>query len=52
MNEVTTLFETKFVNTDLLSVEYREWNPSGNRTVVLVHGWPDSVRWRHTVFIG
>lgn len=27
-----------------LEIEYLEWNPSGKRTAVLVHGWPDSVR--------
>ena len=32
------------VRTSLLDVEYREWNPAGARTVVLVHGWPDSAR--------
>lgn len=32
------------VRTPLLDVEYFEWNPAGTRTVVLVHGWPDSVR--------
>ncbi len=32
------------VRTSLLDVEYREWNPAGSRCVLLVHGWPDSVR--------
>ena len=32
------------VRTSLLDVVYFEWNPAGTRTVVLVHGWPDSVR--------
>ncbi|MGY1917415.1 alpha/beta fold hydrolase [Pseudomonas tolaasii] len=31
-----------FVFTPLLKVGYLEWNPGGNRVVVLVHGWPDS----------
>lgn len=30
--------------TSRLEIEYLEWNPSGTRTMVLVHGWPDSVR--------
>lgn len=34
----------KTVDTSLLRVGYEEWNPAGARTVVLVHGWPDSVR--------
>jgi len=49
MNLVTTAFETKFVNTELLRIEYREWNPDGTKTVVLVHGWPDSARCWDTV---
>ncbi len=32
------------VRTSLLDIEYLEWNPAGARTVVLVHGWPDSAR--------
>jgi pimeloyl-ACP methyl ester carboxylesterase len=35
---------TQFVSTDILRVEYLEWNPEGKRTAVLVHGWPDSAR--------
>ena len=31
-------------STSLLDVEYLEWNPEGQHTAVLVHGWPDSVR--------
>jgi pimeloyl-ACP methyl ester carboxylesterase len=31
-------------STSLLNVEYLEWNPEGQHTAVLVHGWPDSVR--------
>ena len=37
----------KFVETALLKIGYEEWNPSGEQTVVLMHGWPDSLRtWR------
>ncbi len=32
------------VRTDILKIEYLEWNPSGLRTAVLVHGWPDAPR--------
>lgn len=34
----------KVVDTALLRVAYEEWNPDGKRTVVLLHGWPDSPR--------
>ena len=34
----------KNVDTSLLRVAYEEWNPAGSRTVVLLHGWPDSIR--------
>ena len=34
----------QFVNTSLLRVGYEDWNPQGSRTVVLMHGWPDSIR--------
>ena len=34
----------KFVDTSLLRVAYEEWNPTASRTVVLLHGWPDSIR--------
>ena len=34
----------KFVDTSLLRVAYEEWNPAGSRTVLLLHGWPDSIR--------
>ena len=34
----------KHVDTSLLRVGYEEWNPDGSRTVVLLHGWPDSIR--------
>ena len=33
-----------FVDTSLLRVGYEELNPTGQRTVVLMHGWPDSPR--------
>lgn len=39
-----TQFEKKSVRTDRLDIEYLEWHPAGRRTVVLVHGWPDSAR--------
>ncbi len=39
-----TQFEKKSVRTARLDVEYLEWNPAGRRSVVLVHGWPDSSR--------
>ena len=32
------------VDTSLLRVAYEEWNPRATRTVVLLHGWPDSIR--------
>ena len=34
----------KFVDTSLLRIAYEEWNPAAPRTVVLMHGWPDSIR--------
>ena len=34
----------KQVDTSLLRVGYEEWNSAGSRTVVLLHGWPDSIR--------
>lgn len=39
-----TQCEKKSVRIERLDIEYLEWNPVGRRTVVLVHGWPDSVR--------
>jgi pimeloyl-ACP methyl ester carboxylesterase len=39
-----TLPPVQFVNTPLLRMAYHEWNPGAPRTVVLVHGWPDSPR--------
>lgn len=33
-----------FVDTSKLRVGYEEWNPQGARTIVLLHGWPDSPR--------
>jgi len=34
----------KYVDTSLLRVAYEEWNPAASRTVLLLHGWPDSIR--------
>ncbi|MBC7437044.1 MAG: alpha/beta hydrolase [Bdellovibrionales bacterium] len=34
----------KTVDTSLLRVAYEEWNPAGERSVLLLHGWPDSIR--------
>ena len=34
----------KNVDTSQLRIAYEEWNPAGSRTVVLLHGWPDSIR--------
>ena len=34
----------KSIDTTLLRVGYEEWNAQGERTVVLLHGWPDSPR--------
>lgn len=31
-----------FVTTPQLDIGYLEWNPQGQRTAILVHGWPDS----------
>jgi pimeloyl-ACP methyl ester carboxylesterase len=37
-----------FIETPLLRIGYKEWNPEGKRTIVLTHGWPDSLRcWHH-----
>lgn len=33
-----------FVDTSILRVGYEEWNPGARKTVILVHGWPDSPR--------
>lgn len=32
------------IDTPLLRIGYAQWNPQGRRTVVLLHGWPDSPR--------
>ncbi len=37
-------FEKKSVRTERLDIEYLEWNPAGRRSIVLLHGWPDSSR--------
>lgn len=34
----------KTIDTSLLRVAYEDWNPAAARTVVLLHGWPDSPR--------
>lgn len=34
--------EYAFVTTPQLEIAYRQWNPHGIRTAVLLHGWPDS----------
>ena len=34
----------KTIDTALLRIAYEEWNPDAARTVVLLHGWPDSPR--------
>jgi pimeloyl-ACP methyl ester carboxylesterase len=36
--------ELRFADTPLLRVGYLEWNPGAPRTMLLLHGWPDSVR--------
>lgn len=41
------MVHTHFVDTSVLRMGYEDWNPSGFKTMVLWHGWPDSVRtWR------
>lgn len=38
----------KTVDTSLLRVGYEEWNASAQRSIILLHGWPDSPRsWAH-----
>jgi pimeloyl-ACP methyl ester carboxylesterase len=40
--------EYSTITTAQLDVGYLEWNPTGSRTAVLVHGWPDCPEsWRH-----
>jgi pimeloyl-ACP methyl ester carboxylesterase len=34
----------KFVDTPVLRVGYEEWNAGASKTVLLLHGWPDSTR--------
>jgi pimeloyl-ACP methyl ester carboxylesterase len=39
--------ELKFADTSVLRVGYEDWNAAAGRTVILLHGWPDSPRtWR------
>lgn len=39
-----TAYQKQSVRVSRLDIEYFEWNPTGTRSVVLVHGWPDSPR--------
>jgi pimeloyl-ACP methyl ester carboxylesterase len=39
---VGTSMNYSFARTPRLDIAYLEWNPQGERTAVLVHGWPDS----------
>ena len=32
------------ISTSILRIAYEDWNPNADRTVVLLHGWPDSPR--------
>ncbi len=34
----------KFVDTRVLRIGYEEWHGQGRKTVILMHGWPDSPR--------
>jgi pimeloyl-ACP methyl ester carboxylesterase len=36
--------QLQYVDTSLLHVGYQDWNPQGQHAVVLMHGWPDSIR--------
>jgi pimeloyl-ACP methyl ester carboxylesterase len=48
MSTLTKAPPMKFVDTAVLRIGYEEWNPEARRTVVLLHGWPDSPRtWAH-----
>lgn len=39
--------DVKFADTSLLRIGYEDWNAGAARTVMLLHGWPDSPRtWR------
>jgi pimeloyl-ACP methyl ester carboxylesterase len=39
--------ELKFADTPVLRIGYEDWNAGAARTVMLLHGWPDSPRtWR------
>lgn len=35
---------TKFVKTNILKIGYEESGPDNGRPIILLHGWPDSVR--------
>ncbi len=39
-----TQYQQQSVRIARLDVAYLEWNPAGEQTIVLVHGWPDSPR--------
>lgn len=39
----------RHVRTTRLQVAYLEWNPQGQRTALLLHGWPDSPACWHAV---
>lgn len=34
--------KTRMIRTSSLDVEFHEWNPDGQHSIVLLHGWPDS----------
>lgn len=39
----------RHVRTEQLDIATLEWNPSGDRTIILLHGWPDSPECWHAV---
>jgi pimeloyl-ACP methyl ester carboxylesterase len=41
--------ESKHVDTPTLRIAFEEWNPAAGRTIVLMHGWPDSPRCWYSV---
>ena len=44
MDQIFKPSRMKFVDTSVLRVGYQEWNETGTRSVILLHGWPDSPR--------